>query len=373
MPTKSDMFYNPRWFTEEQTREMESPRGRLLFASCRSGTNLAKKVFNKYREQLRKAGVDDKISNLFDVDGVFSDSETRVRLGEPVSGCDVYLFQALRDPTSDRSVNENYMAFLIAARAFRENGARHVVAILPYLAYARQDKPTRFEREPTTARLMADLAIEAGVDRLVTWEPHSAQIRGFYGSMSVNTLESLTFFGNEFKNLKGDNTIVVAPDVGASKLVTHFADFVRINYAIASKERLNDGKVVIKEIVGDFENKTSAIILDDMISTGGSIKELIEKLIERKKVKEFHIGVSHNLCIDKAYDRLWPFKQEGLIKKIITTNSIPQTAKFRKLVEVRDLSDILCRTINRIHYSKSVSEVFYPFNDAKKPTRQKKE
>ena len=328
----------------------------------------------------KRAGFSNNIPYLYDIDETFSDTETNVRLAEPVAGCDVYLFQALCDPTSDRSIDQNYMAFLIAARAFRENGARHVVAILPYLAYARQDKPTKYEREPTTARLMADLTIEAGVDRLVIWDPHCAQIRGFYGSMSVNMLESLTFFADEFKEFEDEKDVIaVAPDVGASKLITHFADTMSIKYAIASKERYKDGKVRIKEIIGDFKDKTRAIILDDMISTGGSIQELVEKLIEKTGVTKFYIGVSHNLCLEIAYERILDLKKKLLelgneytIERVITTNSIPQTEKFKKLVEVKNLSDILCRTINRIHHSKSVSEVFYPFNKRKKPARRKK-
>lgn len=116
---------------------------------------------------------------LENVDGQFSDSETFARLSQDVSGGDVYLFQGLLDPVSEQSVDQNYMAFLIAVRAFREWGANHVTGILPYLAYARQDKPTQYEREPATANLMADMSIAAGIDRLITWHPHSPRSRAF--------------------------------------------------------------------------------------------------------------------------------------------------------------------------------------------------
>jgi ribose-phosphate pyrophosphokinase len=123
---------------------------------------MANRVVEKLRKFQMESGLEDDLIYLENVDGQFSDSETFARLSQDVNGGDVYLFQALLDPISGRSVDRNYMAFLIATRAFREWGANHVTGILPYLAYARQDKPTQYEREPATANLMADISIAAG-------------------------------------------------------------------------------------------------------------------------------------------------------------------------------------------------------------------
>ena len=355
-------FFTPERFAQEQTQRMVTPRGSLLIAGCCSGSHLSIQVVNRYKELLAEAGSEEDILHLEDIDRRFSDSETCVRLPMHVSGCDVYLFQALFDPTSDRSIDQNYMAFLIAARTFREHGATHVTGVLPYLAYARQDKPTKFTREPTTARLMADLSMSAGVDRLIVWDPHCDQIQGFYGSMPVSKLESLSLFIKEFERFRGrDDVIAVAPDVGASKFVTHFGRALDIKCAIASKYRPEPEEVIVSEIIGDLEGKKIAIVLDDMISNGGTTHALIEKLVTEKGIEEVYLGVSHNLCVGKAYERLIDMYDNHSLKQVVITNSIPQTKEFEDLpfVTVRCLSDTLSRTINRIHYYRSVSEVFY--------------
>ncbi|UJS18486.1 MAG: ribose-phosphate diphosphokinase [Candidatus Jettenia sp.] len=197
------------------------------------------------------------------------------------------------------------MALFIAARTFRENGANHVTAVLPYLAYARQDKPTRFMREPTTAKLMADMSIEAGIDRLVVWNPHCDQIRGFYGSMPVNVLGSLPLYIDEYRRFQGrEDTIAVAPDAGASKFVAHFGRALNLKCAVASKYRPRPEEAIISEIIGDFTGKKIAIILNDMISSGGAIYALIKRLVEEKGIEEIYLGISHNLCVGNAHDRL---------------------------------------------------------------------
>lgn len=358
----SEKFFTPEEFAQEQTLRMVPPRGRLLIAGCRSGSHLSRRVVEKYQELLTQSGGVDNVLHLEDIDKRFSDSETCTRLDINVSGCDVFLFQSLFDPTSECSIDQNYMAFLIAVRAFKEHGARHVTGVLPYLAYARQDKPTMFTREPITARLMADLSIAAGIDRLIVWDPHCDQIRGFYGGLPVNTLESLSLFIDEFSRFRNrDDVIAVAPDAGASKFVTHFGRALNIKCAIASKYRPRPEEVVIAELIGDFEGKKIAIVLDDMISNGGTMHALIKKLVEEKGIEQVYLGVSHNLCVGRAKDHLLDLYNNHNLAEVIVTNSIPQTQQFLDLpfVSVRCLSDTLAKTINRIHYNRSVSEVFY--------------
>lgn len=355
-------FFTPEQFAREQTQRMDSTRGRLLIASCRSCTYLADQIVRQYNKQLIEAGSNSSVLYLPNVDFQFSDSETCARIELHVGGYDVFLVQALFNPASGHSVDENYMAFLIAARAFRDHGARHLTAVLPYLAYGRQDKPTEFKREPTTAKLMADLSIDAGIDRLITWNPHSSHIRGFYERMPVEMLNALTLFIQEFRRFQGrGNIIVVAPDAGASKFVTHFGRALNLKCAIASKYRPRPEEAMISEVIGDFSKKRIAIVLDDMISSGGTIYALIQKLVKEKGIEEVYLGVSHNLCMPSAYERLLDLNRNYHLKEVIVTNSIPQTDEFLKLpfVTVRCLSDTLSQTINRIHYNQSVSELFY--------------
>jgi ribose-phosphate pyrophosphokinase len=355
-------FFTPEWLAREQRERTESARGRLLIASCRSGTYLSTSVVQRYQELLAEAGSEAKVLHLEDIDSQFADSETCVRLDLHVSGYDVFLFQALFDPASGRSVDQNYMAFLIAARAFREHGANHLTAVLPYLAYGRQDKPTRFRREPTTAKLMADLAIEAGIDRLITWNPHCRQTQGFYGSTPVVMIESLTLFIDEFERFRGrEDVIAVAPDVGASKFVTYFGRALGLKCAIASKYRPRPGQTEITEIIGDLARKRTAIVLDDMIDSGGTVAAVVKKLMLEHEIEEVYVGASHNLCTEIGRQRLISLHKECGLREVVVTDSVPQTEAFQALpfFSVRSLSDSLSRTINRVHYAHSVSELFY--------------
>jgi ribose-phosphate pyrophosphokinase len=334
----------------------------LLIASCHSGSYLAKKVAERYRRFLREEGSQSEILYLEGVDRQFSDGETCARLDLHVGGYDVFLFQSLYDPTSERSVDQNYMAFLIAARAFREHGASHVTAVLPYLAYGRQDKPTRFMREPTTAKLMADLGLAAGIDRLVTWHPHSRQTRGFYGDIPVDVLDGLALFAKEYRRFKRrEDVIAVAPDAGASKLVTHLGRTLVLKSAVASKYRPEPEQAAISEVIGDFASKRVAIVLDDMISTCGTVYAIVKRLVEEKDIDEVYVAVSHNLCMELAQERLEKLHADYHLKGVIVTNSIPQTGAFQALpfVSVKCLADWLARVINRIHYNRSVSELFH--------------
>jgi ribose-phosphate pyrophosphokinase len=354
-------FITPEGFNQNQTKGMVPPRGRLLIASCRSGSYLAAKVVDEYHRFLREGGSQSEIPYLDSIDYQFSDGETNVRLEKHVGGYDVFLFQALYDPTTSHSVDQNYMAFLIATRAIRDYGANHVTALLPYLAYGRQDKPTRCMREPTTAKLMADLGIAAGMDRLVTWHPHSRHTRDFYGDIPVNVLEGLSVFKEEYQQFQGrQDVIVVAPDAGASKLVTYLSRVLKVKSAIASKLRPKPEQVEISEVIGDFTDKRVAIVVDDMISSGGTVFAIVKKLVEENNIEEVHLGISHNLCTELAQKRLEKLYAEYNMKKVVVTNSIPQKRAFKDLpfVSVRRLEDTLAQVINRIHYQRSVSGLF---------------
>ena len=354
-------FVLPEQFIDEQARRMESNEGQLLIASCRDGNYMARRVVDKYHELMQAHGSEANVDFFENIDQQFTDTESGIRLPGHVGGADVFLFQALLAPPSGSSINNNYLALLISARAFREHGANRITVILPYLAYARQDKPTKFQREPTTAKLMADLSKAAGIDRVVAWNPHSTQIHGFYADMPVNMLDPLQMFASEYEEFQGrSDVIAVAPDAGATKMILHFSRRMEVNSAIASKYRPQQEEAVITDIIGDFRGKKIAIVLDDMIASAGTMFELVQKLVEEKGIEEVHMGASHNLCLPNTAERLQQLHDTFNLKSVTVTNSIPQTREFEDLpfFHVRCLSDIFCRTINRVHYDRSVSAIF---------------
>lgn len=328
-----------------------SPRGKLVIAGCGPAQYLTRPVVDALNAQ--KDAEQAPVPYLEALDYRFADGEIGVRLGMDVSGCDVFLFQALYDPTDSASVSANYLALCIAARAFQEWGAHHITAMIPYLAYARQDKPTRFQREPTTARLMADLVMVSGVDRFVTWHPHYQQIHGFYSGITVDVLEPLGFFRDIFAAFRGrEDVILVAPDVGASKFVTHLGRALDLQVAIAAKYHPEREQTEISQIIGDLTNKNTALIVDDMMSSGGTVYEVARTLVNEHGIEAVHLAVSHNLGTETAHERLQDMRDHYHLRALHVTNSIPQTASFTSLpfVTVHDLTDAMVATIKRIHY-----------------------
>jgi ribose-phosphate pyrophosphokinase len=355
-------FLTPEDYAGEQRKRMQPNRGRLLISGCRSAAGVVQRVVDRYGELLKRSGSESDVLYLDQIDRQFKDSETLVRLERHVGGYDVFLFQCLFDASMDTSVDENYMAFIIAVRTFKEHGANRITGVLPYLAYARQDKPTKFMREPTTAQLMADLSIQAGMDHLVTWHPHSDPIYGFYGKTPIKVLDPLSLFTKEFERFRDQTDVIaVAPDAGASNLITHFCRRLNINGAIASKHRPRPEEASITEVIGDFTRKRTAIVIDDIIGSAGTLYELVRKLADEKNMKEIYVAASHSLCVGSAIERLKELHSRYRLRKLIITDSIPQRESILTLpfVTIRSLADDLCRTINRIHYNRSVSEIFH--------------
>jgi ribose-phosphate pyrophosphokinase len=335
----------------EVPRAAASVPGRLVLASCRSGSGLARRVVEQLRQQIPTEPSHHELVYLENVDDRFSDSETRVRLGESVEEADLFLFQGLHNPASGRSIDENVMAFLIAARAAREWGASRITAVLPYLAYARQDKPTPSHREPATARLISDLTRIAGVDQVVTWHPHKAHLQALFSPIAVHTLDPWPLFVEIFRAYAGrPDVILVSPDAGAAKFVTKVGRQLGLHSAIASKYRPQPEEAAIQELIGDFSCKQTAIILDDMVSSGGTVYALARELAG-KGIQEIRLGVSHNLCLAAARQRLQELHSQANLVEFVATNSISQTGAFLNLsfFRVVDLSGIFAQVILQMH------------------------
>lgn len=339
---------------------MTSPVGPLLIASCQSGSKLAKRVVELFKNKNIAQVHGEHLIFLEDIDFQFSDGETCVRLEEDVNGRDVFLFQGLKDPTSDRNVDENYLAFLIAIRAFREWGAKRITGILPYLAYTRQDKPTAGKREPVTAELMANLSVEAGLDRLIVWAPHDRRVQGYYGKTPVDAIDPLPFFLNIFHRFKGaDDCIGIAPDAGAADLMIAFCRNLGLRCAITSKHRPKPEHADVTDIIGNFDGMKRALILDDMINTGGTVEAAIKKVNKDTEVSEIWLGVSHFLGSPQAVEKLKDLHHNFGLKEIYVTDSVPATSAFSELnfTKIFSIDEPLMKVIKNIHLNKHVNKV----------------
>ncbi|MBD3422210.1 MAG: ribose-phosphate diphosphokinase [Chitinivibrionales bacterium] len=341
--------------------EAQTQRGKLVLAGCRSAAGLAAEIYQCYLQRReRKDNMADVIF-LDSIDTSFSDTESLVRLDEHVGGADVFLIQSLYNPANSSTVNDNYLPALVAARAFREHGARHITALFPYLAYARQDKPTRFMREPTTAALMADLSKTAGIDRIITWHPHSRQIQGFYGNTPVTMLDPLPYFVRPFSDMQDANdVIVVAPDAGAAKVSFSVSKQLQIACAVTSKHRPGPEEVENADIIGDFSGKSRAIIYDDIISSGRTIETVAAKLVREKGIEKLYLCISHCLYSTRALEVVHRLYEQYGLQRCYVTNSIAPREEFRFLprFSIYSLSGVFASVIDRIHRELPVSELF---------------
>jgi ribose-phosphate pyrophosphokinase len=274
----------------------------------------------------------------------FKDGEICVKIEENVRGKDVFLIQPTCPP-----VNENLMELLITMDAFKRASARRLTAVLPYYGYARQDRKDR-PRVPITAKLVANLLVSAGADRILTMDLHAPQIQGFF-DIPVDHLFAAPVIVNYLKEKKLKKPVIVAPDVGGVKTARAFAKRLSASLAIVDKRRLGPDQVETVHLIGDVKN-SEAIIVDDLISTGNTMIEAAEKLIAH--------GASavYGVCTHAAFSDETPnkFNSAGF-KEIVLTDTIPPP-KLPSSFTILSVSDLLAEAIKRIHLETSVSSLF---------------
>lgn len=275
----------------------------------------------------------------------FSDGEVQVSINDSVRGTDAFLVQ----PTC-RPVNEHLVELLVMLDAFKRGSAGRVVAVLPYYGYSRQDRKAR-GREPISAKLVANLITVAGADRILAVDLHTQQLQGFF-DIPVDHLPARRIMADYFRQLGlgGEGTVVVSPDVGGVKEVERMADELGSPMAIIAKRRPRPNTSEVLEIIGDLEGKR-AIMLDDMIDTGGSMVVGAEKLRERGVV-EVHAAATHAILSGPALERL----STPSIDSLIVTDTIPVPPERRlDKMSVLSVAPLLADAIHRIHRSESVS------------------
>jgi len=280
----------------------------------------------------------------------FPDGEFHVKIDENVRGRDVFVIQ----PTS-HPVHEHLMELLIMIDALHRASAERITAVMPYYSYARQDRKTR-PREPITAKLVANLLVQAGADRILTMDLHAGQIQGFF-DIPVDHLEAAPLLSDYFKEKDLSKVIVVSPDVGGTARARNFAGRLAKPIAIIDKYRQSDSNVEIMHIVGSVKNKT-AIIVDDMIDTAGSIIKGSQAVLNAG-AKEVYVCATHPVFAGPARGRLEKSWKDGLFQEVVVTNSIP-IPEEKQLPCIKSLSvaKLFAEAIKRIHGNMSISALF---------------
>ncbi|MBD2162455.1 MAG: ribose-phosphate pyrophosphokinase [Limnothrix sp.] len=277
----------------------------------------------------------------------FADGELYVQIQESIRGCDVYLIQPVCRP-----VNDHLMELLIMVDACRRASARQVTAVIPYYGYARADRKTA-GRESITAKLVANLVVKSGADRVLAMDLHSAQIQGYFDIPLDHVFGAPVLIDYlESKNLS--DIVVVSPDVGGVARARAFAK--RLNdapLAIIDKRRQMHNVAEVLNVIGDVKGKT-AVLVDDIIDTGGTLTEGA-RMLRREGARQVYACATHAVLSPPAIERL----SSGLFEEVIVTNTIPMMDHhhFDQLT-VLSVANVLGETIWRIHEDTSVSSMF---------------
>ncbi len=277
----------------------------------------------------------------------FSDGEISVDICENVRGMDVFIVQSACTPA-----NEHIMEMLIMLDALKRASPARITAVIPYYGYARQDRKVS-PRMPISAKLMADLISVAGANRVLTMELHAGQIQGFF-NIPVDHLYSTPVLYQYIKEKFLNDLVIVSPDTGGVERARDFAGRLNAGLAIIDKRRSAPNVSEIMHVIGEVEGKR-AIIIDDMIDTGGTIVQAAQALKD-DGAREVYACCTHAVLSGNAMHKL----ENSVIKEVIVTNTIPLTEEKKKSnkITVLSVAKLLSEAIRRIHYNDSVSALF---------------
>ena len=274
----------------------------------------------------------------------FPDGEVKVHIHEDVRGGDAFVVQ----PTTS---NDFLMELLVIADALRRASAHRITAVVPYFGYARQDRKHE-GRVPITAKLVANLMMTAGINRLLTVDLHAQQIQGFF-DCPVDHLTALPVQLAYLKSLKLVDPVVVSPDTGSIKLADRVARKLGAKLAIIDKRRTGDSKTEVANVIGEIGAR-DAIVIDDMITTAGSITNAI-KTARQFGAKRVIPLVTHGVLCGEAFERL----SEAKLDELVVTDTIPLKRRYAELpIRVLSVAPLLGEAIRRIHTNQSVSSLF---------------
>ena len=279
----------------------------------------------------------------------FSDGEVNIELMENVRGRDVFIVQSTCPPT-----NDNLMELLVMADALRRASAGRVTAVVPYFGYARQDRRQRAARVPITAKLVANLMVSAGVNRVLTVDLHADQIQGFFDIPVDNVYASPVLLGDVWKQ-KFDDLIVVSPDVGgvvrARALAKRLDD---ADLAIIDKRRPRPNEAQVMNIIGEVQGKT-CVIVDDLVDTAGTLCIAAKALKEQGAAKVLAY-ITHPVLSGKAVSNI----ENSVLDELVVTDTIPLRGGAENCKRIRQLSiaELLAETMRRVSDEESVSSLY---------------
>jgi len=311
------------------------PDKKLKLFSLNSNRELASEIAEEIGVSLGKCSVNR-----------FSDGEIQINIEESIRGCDVFVLQSTSNP-----VNEHLMELLIMIDALKRASARKINVVMPYYGYARQDRKAR-SREPITAKLIANLLETAGTSRMITLDLHAPQIQGFF-DIPIDHLVGVPILAEYFENKNLDDIVVVSPDHGGVVRARKLADRLKAPIAIIDKRRPRPNVAEVMNIIGNIEGKT-AIIIDDIIDTAGTITLAANALVEQGAC-EVYACCTHPVLSGPAIERI----EHSKIKELIITNSIPLKEE-KRIEKIKQLSvaPLIGEAIVRVFEHRSVSDLF---------------
>ena len=278
--------------------------------------------------------------------GHFSDGETSVYLKESVRGRDVFIVQSTCTP-----VNENLMELLVMIDTMKRGSAGRITAVIPYFGYARQDRKAK-PRDPITAKLVADIIVSAGADRVLTIDLHAAQIQGFF-NVPLDNLVGNYILSRYFARFVDDTFVVVSPDVGSVSRARTVANKLNCQMAIVDKRRPKANQVEVMNIIGEVEGK-NCLIVDDMIDTAGTICFGAEAL-HNAGVKKIYACCTHAVLSGPAIERI----QNSYIDKLVILDTIDlPPEKLIGKIETLSVDKLLARAIANIHQENPMSDIY---------------
>lgn len=281
--------------------------------------------------------------------GRFADGEIQTEIHESVRGDSVFVIQSTCPP-----VNESYMEMFIMLDALKRASASSITAVLPYYGYARQDRKVA-PRAPITSKLMADLLTTAGATRVVAVDLHAAQIQGFF-NVPVDHLFAIPTLARAWRERfgSGEQYVAVSPDAGGVERTRAFAKRIEAPIAIIDKRRIRPNEAQALNVIGDVKDKT-AVIIDDMIDTAGTLTQAVDSLLKNGAKKVIAVA-THAVLSGPAISRL----TESGIEKVYVTDTIPLSpaAQACKKIETISVAPLVAEAIQRIYGNASVSSLF---------------